>query len=148
MQRESRTAISIALTTIADERDRIVETLVAMTAERDRLAMLAAENFSLAAEAKGERDDLRQLFLASEVNNTAWKRDTMRLLLSLDAMTAERDRLTQRWEALKAWNEQQLQHLGELVLDGSWQPYVRVGKELGHADSRAKMTELENPEDQ
>ena len=100
-----------------------------------------AEKAAIAKKAEAELDVAARL--AVQRGHTAINERA-----ALVAMTAERDRLTQRWEALKAWNEQQLQHLGELVLDGSWQPYVRVGKELGHADSRAKMTELENPEDQ
>ena len=46
-----------------------------------------------AVQVEAERDALRNLFAASERNNTEWNRYAMRLSLLLDTMTAERDAL-------------------------------------------------------
>ena len=84
-ERESRTAIRIALTTI----NRIVETLAAMTAERD--ALRESLGASLLRESQ---EQAWRLALESRAEKAEGERDVSEAVV---------DSLAQQWAALKVW---------------------------------------------
>jgi|GEM_PF-5228869 len=96
-----------------------------------------AERAAIAKKAEAELDVAARL--AVQRGHTAINERA-----ALVTMTAERDRLARRWEALKAWNEDKQRSLDEMAVESSRsQQHMLTGKVMAYASSRAKMTELD-----